>query len=195
MKIKTNALDLYMTSEEVINSITSKNLNLKDEIEEKVLFIKRISWKEIIIKWYDEKSFFCSEYENSKKFNLPLDLIESGEEVKEEEETKEKEEIKEEKKYIKKEFIYIWALVLFFIVFIYFIFSKLEIKASEEIQTISQIDINTSEINKNTLDKANELNKQKQLRLLIEESINKVKKIDSLNNDLNTQNILLSNIK
>jgi hypothetical protein len=38
---------------------------------------------------------------------LPLDLIESGEEVKEEEETKEKEEIKEEKKYIKKEFIYI----------------------------------------------------------------------------------------
>jgi hypothetical protein len=43
MKIKTNALDLYMTSEEVINSITSKNLNLKDEIEEKVLFIKRIS--------------------------------------------------------------------------------------------------------------------------------------------------------
>jgi hypothetical protein len=43
MKTKINALALYMASEEVINSITSKNLNLKDLIEEKINFLQNNS--------------------------------------------------------------------------------------------------------------------------------------------------------
>jgi hypothetical protein len=43
MKTKINALALYMASDEVISAFGTKNLNLRDEIEEKINFLQKVS--------------------------------------------------------------------------------------------------------------------------------------------------------
>ena len=64
MKIKTNAVAIYMQSEEVKKSITSKNLDLKDMVEEKILFLESVEGKDVILKGHDNWIIKIARYEN-----------------------------------------------------------------------------------------------------------------------------------
>lgn len=191
MKTKINALALYMASEEVINSITSKNLNLKDLIEEKINFLQNNSWKEIYIKWYDEESVFISQYENSKKYEFPLFILEDNEEI---EETEEKTQINEENKDFRKDRVklsWVWFIILIFCFWIYnWVIQK---NKTEAVEIKSEFVILTEKANNNRLEIAKKLEFQKELRWQINKSIEEVKQIEKENNEIRSKLILLAN--
>lgn len=191
MKTKTNALALYMASEEVINSITSKNLDFKDLIEEKINFLQNNSWKEIYIKWYDEENVFISQYENSKKYDFPLFILEDNEEIQEKEE---KTQINEENKDFRKDRVrlsWVWFIILIFCFLIYNWF--LEKNKTEAVEVKSEFVILTEKANINRLEIAKKLEFQKELRSQINKSIEEVKQIEKENNEIRSKLILLAN--
>lgn len=191
MKTKINALALYMASEEVINSITSKNLDFKDLIEEKIIFLKNNSWKEIYIKWYDEESVFISQYENSKKYDFPLFILEDNEETQEKEE---KTQINEENKDFRKDRVklsWVWIVILIFCFWIYNWF--LEKNKTEAVEVKSEFVILTEKANINRLEISKKLEFQKELRSQINKSIEDVKQIEKENNEIRSKLILLAN--
>lgn len=191
MKTKINALALYMASDEVLNSITSKNLDFKEKVEEKILFLQNNSWKEIYIKWYDEENVFISQYENSKKYDFPLFILEDNEETQEKEE---KTQINEENKDFRKDrvkLLWFWFIILIFCFSIYSWF--LEKNKTEAIEIKSEFVILTDKANINRLEIAKKLEFQKELRSQINKSIEEVKQIEKENNEIRSKLILLAN--
>lgn len=191
MKTKENALAIYMASDEVLNSITSKNLDFKDLIEEKINFLQNNSWKEIYIKWYDEENVFISQYENSKKYDFPLFILEDNEETQEKEE---KTEIKEENKDFTKDRVrlsWVWFIILIFCFWIYNWF--LEKNKTEAVEVKSEFVILTEKANINRLEIAKKLEFQKELRSQINKSVEEVKQIEKENNEIRSKLILLAN--
>lgn len=143
MKTKINALDIYLISSEYKESLNSQNLNLKDEIKEKISFLERVSWKEIYIKWYDDENVKISEYENSKSFLLPIEILEIEEKTTENIEIWEEinniwiDYIIENKKLILGVFIWVFASLFILNVNSHSKINVFEVKKEEIIQTWS----------------------------------------------------------
>lgn len=193
MKTKINALALYMASDEVLNSITSKNLDFKEKVEEKILFLQNNSWKEICIKWYDEENVFISQYENSKKYDFPLSILEDNEETQEKEE---KTQINEENKDFKKDrvkLLWFWFIILIFCFWIYSWFLEKNKTEAVEVEVKSEFVILTEKANINRIEIAKKLEFQKELRSQINKSIEEVKHIEKENNEIRSKLILLAN--
>lgn len=181
-KIKDNWLALYMANDEVIKAFNSKDLNLRDEIEEKINFLEKMQWQEIIVKWFDDEEIKISEYNNSKSYIFPLQIIqkwESKEEEKEEDIKEEIEEIKKDNLFIKYKTMISYILIVILIWCMLLIFFNDEMKKyNSEKNEITSIEIIYDEIQKKEEQIAKELEIQHQARKLENESVEKVKKIE-----------------
>lgn len=183
MKTKTNAVDIYLISEEAKKWLIWNNLNLKDLVIEKIDFLESVKDSNIFIKWVDDFFVKISKYENSKNYEFPIDIL-----IREEEEKKE--EVIEEKikKIDYKNYIIIILTIFIFIFWIIFFWkiNKQEIKVDQFDSMSQKIEIE----NKNIL---NELRIQKELRILINNSIEKVKVNQKNIDNLKKEIILYSN--
>lgn len=190
MKTKINALALYMASDEVIKWITSKNLDIKEEIQEKIEFIKLVEGKDIIIKWYDEENVFISQYDNSKKYQFPLFILDNWENQEEQEE-------KEENilfNYFKKNMITIFWILFVICLCSWLLLYRdyLEYAKHEETKQISEFDIKYNRINEINLIIANELEIQKNARQIEKDSIKKVAELEKEQTNLRLESLNLS---
>ena len=171
MKTKINALAIYMASADVIKWITSKNLDLQDEIREKIDFLKLVEWKEINIKWYDDENVFISQYDNSKKYQFKLDILES------ESESEDEEKIENSLLFNprRKMFIAYFIIGMFLsLIFLFLYLNYFESKKDSEDVTVTQFELNYKRINDINLIIASELNIQKEARQIEKDSIKKV---------------------
>lgn len=183
MKTKTNSVDIYLTSEEAKKWLIWNNLNLKDIVIEKIDFLESVKDSTIFIKWVDEFFVKISKYENSKNYEFPIDIL-----IREEE--KKEEVIEEEKQKIDYKLYIIIILTIFIFIFWIIFFWKIN---KQEIQ-VDQFDLLNQKIEIENIDIAKQLRTQKELRILINESIEKVK-INQKNIDwLKKELILYSNI-
>ena len=196
MKIKTNAVAIYMQSEEVKKSITSKNLDLKDMVEEKILFLESVEGKDVILKGHDNWIIKIARYENWKSYEFYWDICDFDED--EDEEDEKKENLLNGKNI--KMFV-IWILFLIFlIVWVIYIKINNEKVYAEEINKVSEFEIRYDQINKINIEIAQELENQNEMRKMkeeidkkINESIQKVHEKEKKQNELRLESINLSN--
>lgn len=193
MKTKINAVDIYMSTDEVKKALIWKDLNFKDEIVEKIDFLEDIKESNIFIKWYDEDKVKISKYENSKNYIFPINILRS-------EETEEIKEIQESEEKIKFNYqkIINWLFILITIILISMMiiqksFRDPKIEEKEVLTYEQEFNILNSKIEvQNTIIK-NELLIQKKLRIAENESIERVKESDKIKKDLELNMILFSN--
>lgn len=196
MKTKTNALALFISNEDIINWLLSKNLNLREDLEEKIEFIKKIQWKTIILHWYSAEDDTCtvSEYEKGKKYILPIELFEADEAAK----IQEIEEVKDVKKnnildlHLDTKVVIIWLLIIITICSFGFNIknSKWNINESSESSEFSPIFSEIEEINKKI---QNELENQKKVRQIEKESIQAVTQLEKKLKELRAKALIISN--
>ena len=195
MKTKTNAVDIYMSTDEVKKALIWKDLNFKDEIVEKIDFLEDIKENTIFIKWYDEDKVKISKYENSKNYIFPIQILES--------ETKNiDEEFVESEKENKIVFNYQRIINWLFILITIILISMMIIQKSYRAPKIEENPVLTYEQEFNILNEKlnienenikNELIIQKKLRIAESESIEKVKKSEKIKKELELNMILFSN--
>lgn len=196
MKIKTNAVAIYMQSEEVMKSITSKNLDLKDMVEEKILFLESVEGKDVILKGHDNWFVKIARYENWKSYEFDWDICDFEDE---EEEVLEVKESFLNGKNIKM--FVIWIIFLIILIgWILYIKTNNEKVYSQEINKISEFEIKYDQINKINIEIAQELENQNDMRKMkeeidkkINESIKKVQEKEKIQNELRLESINLSN--
>ena len=191
MKTNTKALAIYMQSEEVKNGFFTKNLDTREDIQEKINFLERVQGKEVKIKWYDEENVKISEYENSKSYSFPIDILQE-EETQEEEEKEE--EIQQTKTKISIDKIVIIFLILIIMSIFWFLY-KWSFTA-EAIQTenkVSEFEIIYNKIKEKETIIQKELEIQKQARVIEKESIKKVTETENEIKELRLNALNLSN--
>lgn len=183
-----------MWSPEVREALTSKNLNLRDEIEEKINTIEEMAWKDIHIHGYDteENIVTISRHEKSKRYKYPLSILESEEEE-EEEELPPPEEKKERKPFSQWTIISTVAIVVATVSIAGTLLLKDYPPSAAADGWLSHIESQKMTQNKNNLLIAEEYQKQKNLRHEIELSIQRVKSLDQKNKDIERELILYIN--
>lgn len=191
MKTKINAVEIYMWSPEVREALTSKNLNLRDEIEEKINAIEEMAGKDIHIHGYDSEEWIVtlSRHEKSKRYKYPILILEDQEEEKEEELPLPK----KWKPFLDRTILSgIGVVVCILSVGATLLLRDNPPSASAD-AWLSHIESQKIIQNKNNLLIAEEYEKQKKLREEIDLSIQRVKSLDQKNKDIERELILYIN--
>lgn len=173
-----------MGSLEVRTVLTWNNLNLRDEIKEKIEALEELQWKEISVHGYDteENIVTISRHEKSKRYKYPLSILES-------EETEEEEELPPPEKKERKPFSH-WTIISTVAIVVAtisiagtLIFKDYPPSAAAD-GWLSHIESQKMTQNKNNLLIAEEYQKQKNLRDEIQLSIQRVKSLDQTNKNI-----------